>query len=131
MGRLADAFVRSVYSNAPADAHGGHMQEVSVSFSLRIEADANVMKERKRALSSLVAERNRLIHKWLVDFDPNSIESCLKLRDALDEQHAKIWPEFEILKSIILTFNELRDELKRYVASDVFLAELTKHGHDA
>jgi len=132
MGRLAEAFVRSIYSSAPADAQSrGNAQELSVSFSLRIEADANVVKERKRALSSVVAERNKLIHKWLGEFDPNSIESCLKLSAALDEQHARIWPEFEVLRSIVLTFNELRGEIQRYVASDEFLAELQRGSHDA
>jgi hypothetical protein len=132
MGRLAEAFVRSVYSSASAAAPPHqNVQEVSVSFSLRIEADANVVKERKRALSSVVAERNNLIHKWLGEFDPNSVESCLKLHAALDEQHARIWPEFEMLKSIVLAFKELRNEVQRYVASDEFLADLPKRNHDA
>ena len=82
------------------------------------------MKERKRALSAVVAERNKLIHKWLSAFNPNSIESCLELGHALDEQHARIWPEFEMLKSIVLAFRELRDEARCYVESEEFLAEL-------
>jgi hypothetical protein len=125
MGRLADEFVRSVYSSVEKDAHMPRdPAEISVSFSLRIEADARVMKERRRALSSVVAERNRLIHKWLGAFNPNSIQSCIELRDALDAQHARIWPEFEILKSIVQALKEHRDDFQRYFASDEFLAEL-------
>jgi hypothetical protein len=75
-------------------------------------------------LSSVVAERNKLIHQWLVAFNPNSIESCVELAAALDEQHAKIWPEFEILKSLVQALKEYHNELRRYVDSDDFLLEL-------
>ena len=90
-----------------------------------------VVKERKRALASVVAERNKLIHKWLGTFDPNSIQSCVELRNALDEQHVRIWPEFQMLKSLVQTFRELRDEAQRYLASDEFLAELRGRGSGA
>lgn len=48
-----------------------------------------------------MAERNKLIHRWLAAFNPNSIESCVELAAAFDEQHARVLPEFEILKSLV------------------------------
>jgi len=128
MGRLADAFVRSVFSNVnpdPREATDG--EAISVSFSLIIEATPAVAKERRKALLSVVKERNKLIHKWLGTFNPNSIESCVQLRDALDEQHARIWPEFEMLKSIVLALNELR----RCLTSDELLIELQEDSNRA
>jgi hypothetical protein len=132
MGRLADAFVRSIYSGA---GHNAQVQrdpkEVSISFSLRIESGSELAKERKKALSFVVTQRNKLIHKWLAAFNPNSIESCVELAAALDEQHAKIWPEFEILKSLVEALKEHHNELCRYVASDEFLLELQRGQADA
>lgn len=125
MGRLADAFAKSVYSGAkelPAQDSDG--REALLSFTFRIEANATVAKERRRALRSVVEERNRLIHKWLAAFDPNSNESCIALRDALDQQHAKIWPEFEELRSVVVALSDAREELLRHIASDEFLAQL-------
>jgi hypothetical protein len=127
MGRLADAFVRSVYSCAGEDDQlRRDPREVTISFSLRIESDSELAKERKKALSSIVAARNKLIHQWLAAFDPNSLESCERLAAALDEQHARIWPEFEILKSMVEALKECLNEVRRYAASDDFLIELKR-----
>ena len=128
MGRLADVFIREVYSS---DSKNIGMQkdirDVSISFSIRIDAAPELVKERKRALSFVVAERNKLIHQTLAKFNPNSIDSCVELSTILDDQHAKIWPEFEILRSMVCALKEHHDELRRYVASDEFLDEL-QHG---
>lgn len=127
MGQLAEAFVRTVYASAPESPKlEPESQHISVSFSLRIESDAEFAKQRKRALSSVVAERNRLIHQSLAAFDPDSIESCTELALALDEQHARIWPEYEILRSMVLAVTEHHDQLRRYLASDEFLTELER-----
>ena len=84
---------------------------------IKIEALADVAGARKQALSSVVSERNLLVHRWLAAFDPNSIESCTHLSAALDRQHEKIWPEFEILQSIVRTFRELTQELRKQIES--------------
>lgn len=124
MGRLADAFIRSVYSSQPAIAGHESVEEISVTFSLRIEADPALIAERKRALRSVVKERNKLVHHWLASFDPNSVESCKVLAADLDEQHARIWPEFDTLRSIVMAVREYQREAAQYLASDAFLAEL-------
>jgi hypothetical protein len=61
---------------------------------------------------------------WLASFDPNSAESCLSLGVDLDEQHARIWPEFETLKAIVQAVHEYQREAMQYLAADAFLAEL-------
>lgn len=124
MGRLADAFIRSAYSSEQTVAEQSSVEEISVTFSLRIEADPALVAERKRALRSVVKERNKLVHKWLASFDPNSLESCEALRADLDEQHAKIWPEFDTLRTIVMAVREYQREAAQYLASDAFLAEL-------
>ena len=124
MGQLAEAFVRSAYSNAQNAAELRKDSEVWASFSFRLELAPALVIERKKALRAVVAERNKLVHKWLASFDPNSAESCLSLGVDLDEQHARIWPEFETLKAIVQAVREYQREAMQYLASDAFLAEL-------
>jgi hypothetical protein len=124
MGRLAEAFVRSAYSNTHGASEQGTQNEISVSFSLRIDLDPALVAERKKALRAVVAERNKLIHKWVASFDPNSLESCKIFGVALDEQHARTWPEFETLRAIVLAVREHHREAAQYLRSDSFLADL-------
>lgn len=126
MGRLADAFIRSVYSPEQSVSEHGSVEEVSVTFSLRIEADPALVAERRRALRSVVRERNKLVHQWLASFDQNSLESCKALGADLDEQHAKVWPEFDTLRTIVMAVREYQREAAQYLASDTFLAELRR-----
>jgi hypothetical protein len=104
-GPLADEFLKSAYSSNAAAASGA-ADDVSVSFSFRIEADSVLAAERKKALRSVVRERNQLIHKWLASFDPNSHESCVTLGKALDDQHNRIRPEFEALSALVSATRE-------------------------
>jgi len=125
MGPLAEAFVNSVFSAAPKVREPVDSREVAVSFSFRIEADQLIAEERKKALRAVVAERNKLVHRWLAGFDPHSKESCVQLSAKLDAQHASVMPEFEALRGIVAVFKELRAEMVRCVASDEFLTAIS------
>jgi len=125
MGHLAEEFVRSVYSSQET-AEQYDSDKASVTFSFRIEADAALVAERKKALRAVVRERNKLVHQWLSEFDPNSRESCQEFGAALDEQNAGVLPEFEILRAIIRRLRESQREVMRFLMSEDFLAELTK-----
>lgn len=57
MGQLAEEFLRAVYSSHETTEQGDS-DEASVMFSFRIEADAALVAERKRALRVVVRERN-------------------------------------------------------------------------
>lgn len=125
MGRLAEEFVRSVYSSAETSFERAS-SEASVAFSFRIEADPAVAAERKRALRAVVRERNKLVHKWLAAFDTNSLESCEALGTALDAQNALVRPELEALRELVLALREYQRDATRYFESDEFIAELKK-----
>lgn len=124
MGRLVQAFVESVYSGQAAEEmeseNGGRP---SISFSFTIEGEADLAAEREKALLSIVEERNRLVHTDLLQFRPNSIDSCNEMSERLDAQNEKILPEFEALQSILRTFQEGRLRLAEYIESDAFTRE--------
>ena len=112
MGPLADEFLRSAYSPSQTEPATPATHDIKVSTSFRIEADAVLVAERKKALRSVVRERNQLIHKWLAAFDPNSDESCAALVTALDEQYDRILPEFGALRALLSTIREHVDYLQ-------------------
>jgi hypothetical protein len=125
MGSLVEAFVSSAFSAQPELGERALAEEVAVSFSFRIDANQEISKERKKALRAVVAERNKLVHGWLAEFDSRSMDSCLRLSAELDAQHARIMPEFEALVGIFRAFTEFRAAMARCIASDEFMSAIS------
>lgn len=124
LGNLAEALHRDIFgggaeSNVPPD-----ISEIWMSVSLTVEADADAIKQRKRALSALVAERNKLIHHDLVHFDHNSMQSCRELIDILDRQNPRILEQLNALKALIDAFNANISDMQAWFDSDNFLRHL-------
>jgi hypothetical protein len=131
MGQLAESFIRSVYVARSGCTDGPASDQTVASFSFSLEGDDDYKKERKKALRHIVASRNKLIHQWLADFDPKSIQSCNDLSRKLDEQREMIREEFDVLRSIILAIAEVGRELDKYIQSGEFDAALGKVPHGA
>jgi hypothetical protein len=77
-----------------------------VSFGFRIEGRTGQKEATKKALTLVVKERNRLVHKMLGEFDSASIESCRALIDLLDQQDERIAPHFERMMGWLRTLHE-------------------------
>ncbi len=121
MGRLAQAFVQTVYSNQTDSYIESEKDGKSfISFSFAVEGDANLASEREKALLSIVEERNQLIHTDLIRFNPNSLDSCNEMCRRLDTQNERILPEYEMLQSILRSFQEGRTKIAEYIQSDTF-----------
>ena len=97
MGQVVRQFLENTFS-APEETRIGpeELKEKWISFRHTIECDDVFYEERKKALASIVAERNDLIHHLLPN---NSFESLTQTEQYLDQQREKILPEFEFLKS--------------------------------
>ncbi|MGB7923540.1 MAG: hypothetical protein WCF57_09880 [Pyrinomonadaceae bacterium] len=96
MGPLANNVIDILYSAADSNAKGpDDLKEVWVAFGFRIEGGMDQKKATKKALSLVVKERNRLVHKMLGEFDSASAESCRSLIDLLDQQQERITPHFD------------------------------------
>jgi hypothetical protein len=71
MGSLVDAFIKTVYpGNSTTPEAPTTDKEAFFSFSFRIEATPESIRQRKKALTAIVTERNKLIHKWLAKSVP-------------------------------------------------------------
>ena len=90
---------------------------IALSFTID---DKDYTKQLDQALREIVRERNELIHKRLIRLDPRSMESCQELIGELEDQRARIKPQFEALSAIYLSLVEYLGELKDYVESGSF-----------
>jgi hypothetical protein len=118
LGKLSEAFYESVYGAEPEPTATTDRSKISLSTSFRVEADAATLDQRRRTLSKLVAERNKLIHKDLSGFDRNSISHCRSLSEALDLQNVRILQQLDDLKILIDTFKEHIAALKARADGD-------------
>ena len=109
MGRLADNAIDILYSAADFNADvPDDSKEAWVAFGFRIEGGKDRKKAIKKALSLVVNERNRLVHKMLGEFDSASVESCRALIDILDQQDERINPHFERIMGWLRSLHEGR-----------------------
>ena len=133
LGDLANAYHERVYGKNIADEALADevLSEPTFAFSVHIEVTPEKVVQRKRALGKLIAERNRLIHKDLLNVDLNSREECEELSARLDEQYIRIRRYLEYLNSLRTSFREMVAEFGRLLESDEFLALLRRECDDA
>lgn len=131
LGDLAQAFHTNLFSDEAPSAAPPDLPEIWASISIKVIADAGAVTQRKRALSALVAERNKLIHQELVRFDHNSAQSCHDLINVLDAQNVRILEQLRELKLLIDTVKEHVAEIQSWVTSDDLLQHLQSDPHDA
>jgi hypothetical protein len=84
---------------------------------------------RRQALTTMVAERNELVHHFHENFDRNSFESCLQASFRLDEQRRRILPEIhqlqEDLKAVTACLKEVLNLLDSPLGMEqLFLPEI-------
>jgi len=120
MGHLVENLSKSlqsgeIYQGETADSENGF--SIEVSFSIDNEDFTNELSE---ALRGIVRERNDLIHKRLIPFNPKSVESCRDLIGELEEQRTRIKPQFEALSAICLSLKDYFKQLKDYADSESF-----------
>lgn len=125
MGQVVGQFLENTFSvpneatNKPAE-----LKEAWFSFRCTFECDDAVYEQRKNALTSIVAERNDLIHHLLPKWDFNSVESSTAIEQHLDQQREKILPELENLKALAKTMQEAIKEHADFLASDEFIKSI-------
>lgn len=119
LGTLVGEFVETTFqSNDTTPEPTTELKEPYISFSFSVEADADFYESKKRELKSLVDDRNDLIHHLLPRFNTESIDSCLEIRDYLDQQRERLIPEYEYLKSTIESFEEIKRVHAAFLSSD-------------
>jgi len=126
LGNLANAFHERVYGKSLADEAPSNedSSEAIIAFWVHLDVTPEKAEERRRALSNLIAERNRLIHHDLLDIDLDSQEECDEFCARLDEQYTRIRRHLDYLNSLRTGFQETAAEFGRLLQSEEFLAVL-------
>ena len=126
MGHLVENLSKTLQS---CDADQGETVGDDIGFGVEVSfrfEDEDFTSELSQALRGLVRERNDLIHKRLVSFDPRSVESCRELIRELEEQRARIEPQYEALSAIGLSLSDHFKQLKDFVGSESFADDLKR-----
>ncbi|CAD5983333.1 Genome sequencing data, contig C284 (plasmid) [Planktothrix agardhii] len=104
LGDLAQEYNQKILRNASQSEPTPDLSETEISLSYSVKviySDPVFLKEQKRKLASIVAERNKLIHQDLGFLDTSSVEDYHNLITLLDEQNPRLLAQLEELKCII------------------------------
>lgn len=120
MGEVAGQFLGNTYSGIKENKETAEegLKEIRLSFQFNMECDKDLFEAKKQTLSSIVADRNELIHHFLSKFNLQTIESCLEAEEYLDQQRDKILPQHEELRSFVATFREVLKEYEEFINSE-------------
>ena len=126
LGDLTDTFLDSIfYSTKKEDSEiSEKVNELSIKTTFQIEIDPQDTIERRKGLLKLVVERNRLIHRDVLDIDLNSDEQCEVLSKRLDEQNDRIRENLMFLSSLRNVQQEVYAEIAKYMQTDEFISAI-------
>jgi hypothetical protein len=130
MGKLSDEFIKAIYSESDLEEPPQDSNKTWISFSFRVENGEKLIHELRKTHRFIVSERNRLIHKMLINFDASSTEICEQLISDLDDQAERLRPEYDNLRGLLKNFFEGRKELGKAMLSEEFRAKLANKEND-
>ena len=120
MGNLVKEFFTTIYSEeVNSDESAEDIEEIWVKFSFKLEANKDYIEQRKSALERIVEERNILIHQMLSRLDQQSLQSCRELGVLLDEQAERIRPEYEVLRSLVMSLQTGRKDALEALSKEI------------
>ena len=131
LGKLVQKFHENVLVDASQFEATTTSSDSEFSSSLKITYDdQDFLKSQKRALSKIVAERNKLIHQDLAFLDTSCVEDYHKLIIFLDEQNPRLLVHLEELRWIIESNNDHSKNLEELLKSPEFIDWVQSHQSD-
>ncbi|MEQ1559889.1 MAG: L-threonylcarbamoyladenylate synthase [Methyloglobulus sp.] len=125
MGQAAGLFLGNMYSDIEEYKETEEeLKEIRLSFQFNVKCDGSSFETKKQMLSSIVADRNELIHHFLSKYNLQTIESCLEAEECLDQQRDKILPQHKELLNLVKYLRETLKEYDELVNSEEFQKQL-------
>lgn len=120
MGQVIGRFIEAIYAESEQLTNEPeNLKEPWLTFGFTIQGEG-LYEKRKKALASVVAERNALIHHFVTRCDWETIDSYQETEAYLDRQYDKTVVEFENLRKTTRTLEEKRKALAEYMRSDAY-----------
>jgi hypothetical protein len=127
MGHLVELAAKALHGATPSVPT--NISEAWVTYSISL-GDGSQAQQWRKEFRRVVRERNALIHKMLVAWSPESIESSRALCEDLDAQRDRIMTAYRHLESVVKAIRASHEELARNV--DVIIAAtLSERAHGA
>jgi hypothetical protein len=120
MGTLAEQFTTEVFGDKGSD--GAELTDPHkpwFSFSFRIAADDQFVRQRKKEMRRLVKERNKLVHTVAADIRPGDTDRWIELGVFLDEQRTELVAEHEKLRLLIKDLGEMAQHAAQAIESEL------------
>lgn len=122
LGKLVQEYTKNILGDDSQSEPATDSSEPGISFSFKIICNnSDVLRERKRTLSKIVEERNKLIHQDLARLDTSSVEDYRKLISLLDEQNPRLLAHLDYLRSMMESLENSWKILKDLSKSPGFL----------
>jgi hypothetical protein len=121
MGLLIKQYIDGILSDAdkpPKEPQDDKQERISVTF--KTVGNGDFYGSQRAGLEQMVGERNDLIHHFLPRLNIDSLEHMTAAASYLDQQHEKVLPMFEHLKSVAKSMLLLREGAAMIVASDEY-----------
>jgi hypothetical protein len=90
LGELSDEFHSSLFAPVATVEPSGPLTEPHFAFAIRVESTPERIRAVKARWRRLVAQRNRLVHSQLLEFDLSKREDCIRLSELLDAQNGEV-----------------------------------------
>lgn len=128
MGQVATQLLDKIQSDSPVEDITGPegLKGIWVAFGFRVETDALSRDELRSSLSSLVAERNELVHHFLSKLDFTSAEGASAAMEHLDRQHERAKVTLDWVRSCVETWNAAGEAFAEYFASDLYFLRMSR-----
>lgn len=119
MGKLIGQFVERTDPAFPENSNEYlDRNEAHLAFDFKSVIDDKHYLATKERLSSLVSERNNLVHHLFPDLDLNSFDSCKKYDTKLDIEGDKVRIEFENTQRIAKSLHDMKNKMAQYLMSE-------------
>jgi hypothetical protein len=120
LGSLIEPFIKQIYTKAEnRQLQLENLHKAWISLAFVVDSDDSTVEKKKAALQELVSERNKLVHQMLADPDLDSVESCIRLGQFLDDQYKVVKAEHDILKEMVETMQSGRKEIANRLVSSL------------
>jgi hypothetical protein len=132
LGRLVQEFNKNIMGDASQVEHPAEFSGSGISISFKVTYnDPDCLKVKKRELSAIVTERNKLIHQDLAHLDTTSVEDYRELIGLLDEQNPRLLTYLEELRWMLISWKESLEGFQSLVKSPDFLQHIQSNQDDA